>query len=368
MTKIGLNKKISLSVRSPKTAINVLGDKAFGIKKNKFPRVIDLFVTEACNFACPMCHVKESREKKNKIGGLNFVHIKKIIEESKKHSPTFQIIGGEPTLYKYILETIQLINDNRMISGLTTNGLLLEKYALGFVDSGLNFLAISLDGWDEESQKKRGNVPGSFDKIIKGIEKVIKLRDKNNFPNIRVATVITKNNYKDLEKIGQVLKDLNIDTWSISNYYFAPNKILSEVDGFYKKTNIGADIWADKVGEGNYFTSEDVETLKKQLGIIKKLDTRFKIDYDWSIDLDKYYSLSIPSSDSVCIVPYNEIFIRGNGDLELCQAYKLGNIAIDKIEDVWQGDKIKYFRKVFEENKMMPACFRCCALNAKFDK
>jgi MoaA/NifB/PqqE/SkfB family radical SAM enzyme len=367
MNKLNLDKKVALALNFPQTAINVAHDKLFGITNNIYPRIIDLFLTESCNFACPMCHVRESRKRNNRQGGLDFEFVKKIILESKKWSPSFQLIGGEPTLYEKLPQTINLISKNKMISGVTTNGLLLKKFAQEFIDNGLNFLAVSLDGWDEESQKKRGNVPGTFDKIIAGIQEVIKLRGNKKFPNIRIATVITKNNFQSIGKIGKVLNNLAIDRWSISHYYFVTDKILSDQLEFYKRTGIGADIWGDNIGSSPYFSQEELNILKNQLNEVGKMPIKNKIDFNDTINLNNFYSFKFPSAKSTCLVPYNELFIRGNGDLELCQGYKLGNIEKDKIKDVWFGGKAENFRKIFKKNKLMPGCFRCCALNMKFD-
>ena len=366
MPNLDWRKKIYLSLKSPRTAWNTVCDKFTGIKNNEFPRLIDLFVTERCNFTCPMCHVKESMRNNSTAGDLEFTYIEKIIEESREWSPCFQIIGGEPTLYKRILDLIELISSNKMICGLTTNGLLLEGFAQGFVDRGLNFLAVSLDGWDEDSQKKRGNVSGSFDRILKGIKEVIKYKGKRIFPIIRIATVITKNNCQHLAKIWDIISNLEIDTWSISNYYFVTDNVLKANKEFYGKTRIGDSIWGDKVRDNAYFSGDEIKIIEANLERIKIKQTGIKVDYNWALKLTDFYSPKFPGKESKCALPYNELLIRGNGNMELCQGYKLGNIASDTIEGVWQGERIKYFRGIFERNKIMPACFRCCALNMKF--
>jgi len=185
--KLPISAKVQLTLTHPRTAFNTLRDALFGVGGLSYPRVIDLFVTERCNFACAMCHVKDSMGKNAGSGDLPFGYVIKIVEESKRWGSAFQVIGGEPTLYPKLLETLNLISASRMPSGMTTNGLRLEEFAQDIVQSGLNFLAVSLDGWDEQSQKLRGKVNGSFDKIIKGVEAVLRHRGRNRFPIVRIG-------------------------------------------------------------------------------------------------------------------------------------------------------------------------------------
>lgn len=369
MIKIDLIKKIALSIKSPRTARNALFDSLFQVKKTIFPRIIDIFVTERCNFSCPMCHVGESMIKNYSQSDISLDSIRKILLESKKWGSSFQIAGGEPTLYSHLIETLRLISSHNLISGLTTNGQLLGGMAREIVYSGLNFLAISLDGWDEPSQKMRSNVSGSFEKIVDGVRQVLLFRDKRIFPIVRIATVITRHNCKDLDKIARIVMDLKVEKWSISNHYFVTNNVIEKNNRFRQETGIGDDIWAHKISGKSYFSQEEAKHLNEALaGLKKKYNSRITIDYNWPINLEKFYSDVSPSMKSKCLLPYRELVIRGNGDLELCQGFKLGNIKTDTIYGAWNSDKAEYFRSIFrKKNGIMPACFRCCALDIKFD-
>lgn len=370
MGMMGLKPKEALALlgQSPCFSYNIVHDKVLGVKGNKFPRCITLYVTERCNFNCPMCHVKDSRAKKGK--DLDFELFEKLIRQAKRYTPCIQFLGGEPTMYGHITEAIALTRNNNMLTTMTTNGLLLEKYGVALVDSGLNFLSVSLDGWDEESQKKRGNVAGSFDKIINGIKSIIDYKGKRPFPILKIGTIITKNNYNHIEDIAELVKSLGITRWTIYHYSFCTTEAADINKKFYDKTGIGEFILGDNIGDTPYFMPDEVNTLEYSLSnVLANYQKYISIEYGYDNDLDlkTYYSFKQPGRSSVCTHPYTDLDVRGNGDLTICMGgYKIGNLSDDTVFDAWNGQRMVEFRGHFESLRVLPMCFRCCALKIKF--
>lgn len=372
MPNIDLKKKFVLARKSPLTALNtVLDPVLYHRHPTPFPRLINLFVTESCNFNCPMCHVKSSRLQRKKTQ-ISLDNLKPLIDESSPFQPSFQLAGGEPLLHPQIFKIIKYISDKKMISGLVTNGLLLEKYAQDIIDSDLDFLAVSLDGPDETTQYQRGFVKNSFTQIIKGIKKIIRLKKNSHLPNIRLATVISKNNLNNFDQIFSLAQNLRIDQWSLSHHFFYNQNIQKTQNKFSRQHHLGADIWGEYIGNRKeFFTPKQRQTLKLKL---KKLNQNIKTAKNIKTNIippatvDPYYTQTPPSTRSSCLSPYRQVFIRGNGDVEMCQGYILGNIKGQKLKDIWTSSKASHFRHVFSSNPIMPSCFRCCALDIKFDQ
>lgn len=370
MININIKRQIDLARRYPQTTVNYLLDKIYYQKHPApFPRVINCFITERCNFNCPMCHVKESRMKK--MSNLSFADLKPVFIESVKFSSSFQLTGGEPLLHPELTKMIRFLTDNGMVKGLVTNGLLLEEKAKDLVESGLDFLAISLDGPDENTQFKRGYVKNSFEKIIKGIEKIIKVRGKRLFPNIRVATVVSKINLNNFDEVLKTAEELGADQWSLSHYFYFPEKVKKMQETFAVQYQMGQEVWGENIGSRKaLFSSKQREIIKDKYKKIadyqKSEENKTRISFQPNVDIEKYYSGVFPSGESVCTSPYSQIFIRGNGDVEMCQGYLLGNIRSANIKDIWHNQKANHFRKIFVKSKVMPACFRCCSLDIKF--
>lgn len=371
MIDLDLKQKIILGLKYPITATNFLTDKIFYRgRETPFPRLINCFITERCNFNCPMCHVKESRIKK--MADLSFADLKSVFREAAKFFPSFQLTGGEPLLHPELISIIRFLTKNHMVKGIVTNGLLLGDLAEELVNSGLDFLAISLDGPDEKTQFKRGYVKNSFEKIERGIKKIIKVRGGRLFPNIRVATVVSEFNLENFDKILSIAEEWEADQWSVSHFFYYPKQVRIRQKAFAKKYDMGEDIWGEQLEKGEeWFDQKQREKVKNKF--LQILDYRnsgkskVRISFQPEVDIDKYYSGAFPSKNSVCSSPYNQIFIRGNGDVEMCQGYNLGNIKKDKIKDIWLGKKAQHFREVFSQVGVMQACFRCCALEIKFD-
>lgn len=371
MISLSPRQKIILALKYPKATRNFFWDRLFYRRKAvPFPRLVNCFVTERCNFNCPMCHVKESRQRK--MAELSFRALKKVFDEAGKFSPSFQLAGGEPLLHSELIKIIRYLTERKIVKGVVTNGLLLEEKAEELVSSGLDFLGISLDGPDEATQYRRGYVKGSFAKIVRGIKKVIKVRGERLFPNIRIATVISPINLDNYDWILKLAERLRVDQWSLSHYFYYFREIKNLQEKFAEKYQMGKDVWGDYLGEKKeLFNQPEREQIKQKWAKISRLITEGKnktrITFQEKVDIDQYYTGVFPSKKSVCTSPYQQIFIRGNGDVEICQGYLLGNIKKESILDIWHNQRSKHFRQVFEKVGVMPACFRCCALDIKFE-
>lgn len=140
-------------------------------------RDLRISVTDRCNFRCTYCMPKE-------IFGDDYVFLPKesllTFEEISRLATLFtkigvkklRITGGEPLLRNDLTKLLQKLCQIEGIEdiGLTTNGVLLGRYAKELYDSGLRRLNISLDAMDPEifgEMNGRGTKP---DIILKNIE------------------------------------------------------------------------------------------------------------------------------------------------------------------------------------------------------
>lgn len=370
MIDVNLLQKINLAYRYPHTAKDILLDPyLYKNKPTPFPRLINCFITEICNFRCQMCHVDQSRMARLKY--LDFEYMKKIIDEAAPFHPSFQIAGGEPLLYPDIVKTLWYLSKRQIPTGMVSNGFYLESFAKDLINSELDFLAISLDGPNKETQKKRGLVD-SFDQIIAGIKKFIELRGNKPFPNLRLATVITRDNLENFDQILSIAEQLRVNQWSLSHHFYFNDKIKKAQESFAKREKMGPDVWGEYIGgRREFFDKDERNRLKDKFKRIlekKHNDTsQVRISLDETSDIDKYYTSMFPSQKSVCTSPYRQIFIRGDGDMEMCQGYIIGNAKKDRIYDSWHNAKATHFRQAYKRCGTMPACFRCCSLDIKFD-
>src|SRR6185369_4556352 len=121
------------------------------------------------------------------------------------HGPVIDLIGGEPLLYPDFGSVLRLAGKQPVISVVTTNGILLSRWAEAMVTHCLPVVQVSLDGWDEGSQRLRGNVAGSFGRILEGVDAIRRARGRRPFPLVRVLTTITRHNCGKPDLIQRVV-------------------------------------------------------------------------------------------------------------------------------------------------------------------
>ncbi|MHC1636050.1 MAG: GTP 3',8-cyclase MoaA [Candidatus Methanospirareceae archaeon] len=133
-------------------------------------------VTRRCNLNCIYCH-KEG-EKGIIGGGGKEISAEEIIAIAKVASSRFNVkkvklSGGEPLIRGDIVDIVQGLSAFEEDISLTTNGVLLQKYASDLRDAGLKRVNISLDSLREERYDLITKSRNKFKKVIEGIESAI---------------------------------------------------------------------------------------------------------------------------------------------------------------------------------------------------
>src|SRR5690242_10906145 len=127
-----------LALRFPRTALHMLRDAIAGSGATPFPRRLGLFLTNRCNFACPMCAVQDARDEGLRRGGdLPFELLEKVLAECSPYQPVVDLLGGEPLLYPQLSEAVRLASRQNVLAAVTTNGLMLKEQADDIVGAEL---------------------------------------------------------------------------------------------------------------------------------------------------------------------------------------------------------------------------------------
>jgi MoaA/NifB/PqqE/SkfB family radical SAM enzyme len=356
-----------MAVRFPLTAMHMVRDCVMGTAATPYPRRLGLFLTNRCDFACPMCAVQNVRDEGLARGGdLPFEFVEKVLAECSAYQPVVDFIGGEPLLYSQLGNAVKLASQRNVLSVVTTNGLKLKDKAEELVRAKLPILQVSLDGWDEPSQAARGHVRGSFERLCDGVRAVREARGSRPFPVIRILTAITRVNHAHLDRIQCVIAALGVPYWGISNYFYLNRNAHERHQAFALINGLSGSIVAHAIPDEVYLTSEQVRALKISLQRVRELNRKLRlgIAYAWSIDLEAYYSTRQASRGSVCDLPYTRLDIHTDGHMAVCVSGKrIGEIERDSIADVWRGRVINGYRKMYERTRPMPMCFRCCGLS-----
>ena len=152
-----------------------------------FPAFNMISVTETCNLACSGCWVSKGGRKSLTLDQLNG-----IIHESKRHgSKFFGILGGEPLMFRGLIDIFQQHSD--CYFQLFTNGTLLtEEVAFELRKAGNVTPLISIEGLEAESDRRR-QANEVYQRTLRGMRACRKAG-----LIFGVAASICKNNYDEL--------------------------------------------------------------------------------------------------------------------------------------------------------------------------
>ncbi len=134
-------------------------------------------VMDRCNFRCPYCMPRETFHESYRFlkssERLDFAEILRLARVFVRAGvKKIRITGGEPLLRPNLPD---LIGDLTQVPGiediaLTTNGMLLAKYATELKAAGLNRITVSLDTLDPEVFAKMSGGFGGVGEVLDGIE------------------------------------------------------------------------------------------------------------------------------------------------------------------------------------------------------
>ncbi len=162
-------------------------EKRIAQGKPFFPAFVMISVTESCNLTCSGCWVSAGGKR-----SLSLTQLDGIIRASKqKGSYFFGILGGEPLIYKGLLDILEKHAD--CYFQLFTNGILLtDDIAMRLRKMGNVTPLISIEGLKEESDARRGK-DDVYERTLQGVRACRKAKLITG-----AAASICKSNYNDL--------------------------------------------------------------------------------------------------------------------------------------------------------------------------
>ena len=140
---------------------------------NRPLRDLRISLTDRCNMRCRYCMPKEhfdNHQFLDKLEILTYEELSLIVESLIPLGLTkVRLTGGEPLLRRDVCSFIEMLPKNLDIA-MTTNGILLEKYAKDLAKSGLNRVTVSLDALDTETFQAMGDTKEKPETVLRGIE------------------------------------------------------------------------------------------------------------------------------------------------------------------------------------------------------
>ena len=269
----------------------------------EYPIFIDIEVTSACNLKCDFC-ATTFRGKTIKKGFISFEIIKKLIDEGADND-LFGVkfnIRGEPLLHPQIHEFVKYAKQKNLIDVyFNTNAILLgEDVAKKLIDSGLDRLSISFEGYTKSVYEKY-RIGANYEKVLSNIENIQSLKRKLGVehPKVRIQTVMLPE--------------------------------LEETFDEYKK------FWAERVDEVGFLDYKEMKIKKRN------------IKYPWAC----------PQIWQRMAIWWNGTILPCNHDDD--GLLVLGNVRTSTIKEVWNSNKLNNIREMHKKGNAheIQACDGC---------
>jgi len=287
-----------------------------------FPPFLMIEPTSRCDMACPMCFVRRNRER-YALGDMTFANFRKVMDEVGPSLITLALWGyGEPLLNESLPGMIVYARRMGVFTSVTTNALsLTEEKADALIESGLDYLIVSLDGATEDTYAMYRS-PGKFARVVENISVLTKRKKGKGRSNpfVNLQFIVMKGNEHEIGMVKKLARDLGVDKLSL------------------KKA------WV--------FTKEEEERILPS-------DPKFHLGiYGGELD------------GSICSRPWNTPLITWKGDVLVCcadfsYAHVMGNVFHEGgFRSVWNNEKYRAFRRqVIEDITKIGICRKCAAKN-----
>nr|NIT14747.1 radical SAM protein [Candidatus Dadabacteria bacterium] len=193
---------------------------------DKTPFVAIWEITQACDLACRHCRAEaiDWRDPKELTTQEGF----RLLEEIKSMgTPIVVLSGGDPTKREDIFELIKYGAQlgMRMATIPAATKRLTFDLVKRLKESGLDQMALSLDGPNSQMHDSFRGVPGAFDKTLEGA----RYAHSVNLP-LQINTTFSQYNFDYFDDIAELVRELDVVFWEV--FFLVPmgrGSVLAEM-------------------------------------------------------------------------------------------------------------------------------------------
>ncbi|HME54238.1 MAG TPA: radical SAM protein [Candidatus Lokiarchaeia archaeon] len=291
-----------------------------------------------CNLNCIHCCVDKQFPEETLCAEDYF----KIIDElSSWGIKQLSLGGGEPYCTPGLDKILEYASRKNMDIGFSTNGTLLTRANLrSIISSRVNRITISIDGRERIHDLIRGQ--GVFRKATSTIEKLILIKKRYGYPDVRINMVVLKQTVPEILHVYQLAKNYGIP---LNLMVFIPGGAQKEGELSFTKEQL-YDLYPSR---------DQTIALEKIINNLKILKRRegfiFNSDKFFDNMLDYYKNEEFKKT---CFKFTCEIGVLSNGNITFCaQSDFLGNIRKTTLKKAW------YSKNAVENRKRLEWCNDC---------
>lgn len=336
--KIGRARSLARHGIRPKRAVNYLAVKAGQFTKPSKvlgrPVFALIEVTAHCNLKCPLCPTGAETLGREK-GHMSMETFERVVQELGPYLMTINLTNyGEPYINRDIHKMVRLARDADIEVMIGSNGTLLHQNggADAIIDSGLDFLYVSLDGTDQETYQKY-RVNGKLDKVLGNLQDLMdaKRRRRAKTPFVELQFIVMKHNEHQLDEVRRIAHEIGVDRLSL--------KPVSFNNADWDKPEVVADFrnnYIPTLPEFQLFNKTENDSVEWKVPIMNKCP------YVWYGTIVLWDGVVT----TCCVDP--------RGDLAM------GNLNDKPLMEIWNSKKYQAHRHTIVTDKVsIPICANC---------
>ncbi len=314
------------------------------------PVFANIEITTKCNLDCIYCARKFIQPQNQEMTRIQFNRLLDFLP----HAYRVTIVGlGEPLLHSGLTDFIDDIEQRKRRSGIVTNALNLDN-AQGseILQAGLKSIAFSLDAASQKTLEKLR--PGSdLLRIIANIKNFMGLAQKWK-PTISSAvfSAFSRSSLDELDSLAALIATLGVHVWMVTDLNYRQN-ISASLSSSNKKDVSEKIRRAITTAFSHGLPVLSVRALEA-FGL-RKRHQKFLLFSPESV-----FRRSI--THRCCHSPWQTIPINVNGDVTICDCQPnrvVGNLFRQPLVEIWNGEKMRAFRKEMTSALPPAACLAC---------
>jgi len=319
------------------------GIALFGVKRPFVPGApfqIVWNITKACNMQCIHCYEDAGKKGKNELSKEEVINGLDAMAGAGVTSVAFS--GGEPSIHPHILEFIEHTQNKGMFAAMATNGYILADKAKSneFIDAGLEFVQISLDGINPETHDSFRNVNGAWERAVKSIKNFV---DEDVF--VEVATTVTEHNKDEIPEMIDFVRDLGAKWFML--YNFIPTGKGSNIMNMDLSPNDRSELLKTAYAQNKDNDMQVLSTAPQYAAVAESLvskDSAMIPTHFYNPEYANPAIMQLAEFIGGCGAGRFYISIEPNGDIYPCvffphnEEVKLGNLTKNDFQDIWANN------------------------------
>ena len=330
-----------------------------------------LRVTHTCNLRCKQCgqwgdrgvfrvleHGAAARDE------LSTDQWNSVLSRLTKFCPHIYIFGGEPFARRDVLELARTAAQQGATVGINTNGTLLRSKSAEIIESGLDYIIVSLDGPQEVNDKVRIGSRG-FAAVTDGIRELVaqKKHLSSFFPQIELIMTLTVENQDHIVETARIAESLGVDVFAVGFGIFTTAELAS-LSSRQAQEELGRDprffsaFVRDMSGMNPELIERQIQQVRKNWG------SRFKSYPPIRFQIREYFQHpERPLVSGPCTTPWRSMQIMPNGDMAFCSDFPdfvVGNVADGDLLKLWNSSGSRAWRNRIRTKGVFAAENRCC--------